>query len=464
MITLENRFFPLRSAVCFLVEGGIILFSVLSSYLILHSAGNIRILTFEEAVIRGLVIAFFCQGCMYLLDLYDLRLTQTWGEIFFSLMFAVGVVSIGIGIITYMVPGFGIEARMYYLTLLLLAIALLIWRISFYYYIDRVAPRQNILVVGVGDVAGLVGKEIGKWKMHGFNLAGFVGPTSGNSVDVEGIGKVLGNYEQIGEIVRNNGISKVVAAIAERRGEYPMKEMLDLRVSGRQVVEWHGFFEKLSGRIPVDYLAPSFFIFNQGFRKSKIVLFTRRVLSTVIAAAVLLLLSPLFLLVAILVKIDSPGPVIYSQTRVGQKGKVFRIYKFRSMKDNAEVNDVPRWAEKDDSRITRVGRILRMYRIDELPQLFNVVRGDLDLVGPRPERPEFVEKLERMIPFYSLRHTLKPGLTGWAQIQFMYSGTLEESREKFQYDLFYIKNMSIKLDLLILFQTIKIVILGRGAR
>jgi sugar transferase (PEP-CTERM system associated) len=463
LITIENRFFPLRTMVCFIVEGGIILFSVLSSYIILHSAGDIWVLTFQDAVVRGLLISFFCQGCMYMLDLYDLSLTQTWGDIFCSLMFAIGVVCFGIGVTTYVIPGFDVEARMYYLTILFIAIALLLWRLLFYYYLDRVAPRQNILVVGVGDVAAMVGKEIRERRMHGFNLAGFAGPASGDSVNVEGIGRVLGNYGQIGEIVRANGISKVVAAIAERRGEYPLKEMLDLRVHGNHVVEWNNFIERLSGRLPIDNLAPSFFIFTHGFRKSKFVLFVRRVLSAVTAAFLLLVLSPFLLLVAVFIKIDSPGPVIYYQDRVGKNGRVFKIYKFRSMRDNAE-NGIPQWAEKNDARITRVGRVLRKSRIDELPQLFNVIRGDLDLVGPRPERPEFVEKLLKMIPYYSLRHTVNPGLTGWAQVQFKYSGSIEESSEKFQYDLFYIKNMSLKLDLLILLQTIKIVLLGRGAR
>ena len=464
MITLENRFFPLRSAVCFLMEGGIILFSVLASFVILHSTGKIWLLTFEEAVVRGFVIAFFCQVCMYLLDLYDLRISQTWGEIFFSLMFAIGFVCIGIGIITYAVPGFGVDARMYYLTLFLATIFLLFWRISFYYYLDRLAPSQNILVVGSGEVAGMVGKEIREWAKLGFNLVGFISPMSGNGAGIEEIGEVLGDYGKIGEIVRNNGISKIVVAIEQRRGEYPVEEMLALRVTGCQVLEWHGFFEKLSGRIPINHLAPSFFIFNPGFRKSKFILFTRRVLSTLIGAAIFLLLFPLLLLVAILIKIDSPGPIIYSQTRIGQKGKVFRIYKFRSMRDNAEVNGIPQWAEKEDPRITRIGRILRISRIDELPQLFNVIRGDLNLVGPRPERPEFVEKLKNLIPYYALRHTVNPGLTGWAQIMFPYGGTIDESKEKLQYDLFYIKNMSIKLDLFIIFSTIKTVLLGRGAR
>ncbi|MGB3096771.1 MAG: hypothetical protein WBB46_08590, partial [Candidatus Deferrimicrobiaceae bacterium] len=192
MITVENRFFPLRSAVCFLVEGGIILFSVIASFAVLNSLGNIHLVTFREVVVRGFVIAFFCQTCMYMLDLYDLRLSQTWVEIFFSLMFAVGFVCIWIGVITYAVPGFGVEARMYYVTLVFVIAFLLFWRVAFYYYLERMAPQQNILIVGTGDVAGMVGKEIRERKMLGFNLAGFVESPSGNGNGVEGIGKVLG--------------------------------------------------------------------------------------------------------------------------------------------------------------------------------------------------------------------------------------------------------------------------------
>jgi lipopolysaccharide/colanic/teichoic acid biosynthesis glycosyltransferase len=178
----------------------------------------------------------------------------------------------------------------------------------------------------------------------------------------------------------------------------------------------------------------------------------------------LIILLPFFLVVAILITFDSPGPALYSQNRVGQFGELVRIYKFRSMRNDAESNGGAIWAAKDDPRVTRVGRFIRKSRIDELPQLFNVLIGELDFVGPRPERPEFVEKLQNLIPYYSLRQTVKPGITGWAQVMFEYSGTFEESKEKLQYDLFYIKNMSLKLDLLILFHTMKIVILGRGAR
>jgi exopolysaccharide biosynthesis polyprenyl glycosylphosphotransferase len=240
--------------------------------------------------------------------------------------------------------------------------------------------------------------------------------------------------------------------------------MLALRVNGCQVVEWPGFFEKLSGRIPIDNLAPSFFIFNEGFRKSRILLSIRWGLSAIVAAVILVFLLPILLVVAILIKLDSPGPVLYSQIRVGQNNNPIRIYKFRSMRNDAEINGNAVWAVENDPRITKVGRFLRKTRIDELPQLFNVLIGELEFVGPRPERPEFVEKLQTLIPYYALRHTVKPGVTGWAQVMFHYGSTIEESKEKLQYDLFYIKNMSLKLDLLILFHTIKIVILGRGAR
>lgn len=465
MIILENRFFSLRSAVCFLVEGGIIIFSVVAAFIMLHGRAGTPVVSMGDVVARGLVITFFCQTCMYLLDLYDLKLSQTWGEMLFALTIAVGFVCVGIGLLSYAIPKFGVAGKMYYLSILIASVLLLIWRVMFELYITRLAPQENILVVGTGEVARLVGQEVKKRQRLGFRLIGFIGaPAPMNNHSVGEIGKVLGDHTQMDGIVEKYGIRKIVVAITERRGEYPVKEMLALRVGGRQVVEWPGFFEKLSGRIPIDSLSPSFFIFNEGFRKSRFLLSIRRVVSAIVAALALIALLPVFLVMAILIKLDSPGPIIYSQTRVGQDGKLIRIYKFRSMRNDAELDGSALWAAKDDPRVTRVGRFIRKSRIDELPQLFNVFKGELDFVGPRPERPEFVEKLQRLIPYYSLRHTVKPGISGWAQVMFNYSGTIEESKEKLQYDLFYIKNMSVKLDLLILFHTLKIVILGRGAR
>jgi len=465
IITLENRFFSLRSAACFLIEGGIIVLSVVASYLLFKGLPGTPFLPMDYLLARAFVIAFICQSCMYLLDLYNFRLSQTWGEMFFALAIAIGFVCVGIGVLSFAIPKFGLGGKMYYLSILIASLCLLLWRILFEIYITKIAPLEKILIVGTGEVARNVGKEVNRRSRLGFRLVGFIAATSAvNSSDMEGIGEVLGDTKEMPRIIQQHGVDKIVVAITERRGEYPVKEMLALRVGGCQILEWPGFFEKLSGRILIDRLAPSFFIFNEGFRKSRILLSIRRVVSAIAAAVLLVLLVPVFLVVAVIIKLDSPGPVIYSQVRVGQNGKRIRIYKFRSMRNDAEKNGDAVWAVENDPRITRVGQFLRKTRIDELPQLFNVLIGDLDFVGPRPERPEFVEKLQSLIAYYALRHTVKPGITGWAQVMFHYGSTIDDSKEKLQYDLFYIKNMSLKMDLLILFLTLKIVILGRGAR
>ena len=456
MITLENRFFPVRSAVCFFVEGGIILVSVVAS------AATEKI-GFHDAILRGVVVAFICQSCMYLLDMYDLKNSQTWGELFFSLIFAVGFVCVGIGLVTYAIPDFGVKGEMYYRTILFVAIFLLIWRVLFDIYLTHFAPKESVLVMGSGEPARLMAEEILKRERMGFHLVGFVEDPEARVPQGGGTTPIVGDYSQVVELISANRVRRLVVAITERRGGYPVDSLLDLRVRGCKVTEWASFYEKLSGRIPIDNLAPSYFIFQEGFSKSRALLYSRRIVSLSFAAGLLLLLCPLVIITAILIKIDSPGPVFYTQKRVGKNGRVFNIFKFRSMRVGAEQNGRPQWAVRDDPRVTRIGKFIRATRLDELPQLINVLRGDLDIVGPRPERPEFVEELNKVLPYYSLRHTVKPGLTGWAQVMFYYSGTIEESRKKLQYDLFYIKNMSIKLDFLILFRTIKIVLLGRGA-
>ncbi len=465
IITLENRFLSLRSAACFIIEGGIIILSVVGSFLLLYGRAGTPVVSMGDVVARALVITFFCQSCMYLLDLYNFRVAQTWGETLFAIAIAIGFVCIGIGLLSYAIPRFGVAGKMYYLSILIASSSLLLWRFGFELYITRFAARENILIVGTGEVARQVAEEVRRRKRLGFHLVGFVDASPiGMNSSVGEVGQVLGDPARMDRIIEQHGVDKVVVAITERRGEYPVKELLTLRVKGCQVVEWPVFFEKLSGRIPIDNLAPSFFIFNDGFRKSRILLSIRRVVSAVAAAVLLVLLLPVLLVVAILIMLDSPGPAIYSQVRVGRNNKPIRIYKFRSMRNDAEKNGDAVWAAENDPRITRVGRFLRKTRIDELPQLYNILIGELEFVGPRPERPEFVEKLQAMIPYYALRHTVTPGLTGWAQVMFHYGGSIEESKGKLQYDLFYIKNMSIKLDLLILFHTIKIVLLGRGAR
>jgi len=464
LITLENRFFPFRILVCFLVEGCLILLSVLASYLLLRHVGDIWIVSFEEAVFRGVIVALFCQVCMYMLDLYDLRHSESLSVKFFSLLFAVGCVCIGIGLFSFLVPEFAVEGRMYYLAVILLVLFLFVWRVAFDYYLKNIASAHNILIVGAGRIARTIADELVAREKLGFKYKGYVGPEATDLPEDERPGERLGDYSQLQEIARRNGVRHLVVAITDRRGAYPVKEMLDMKVKGYVIREWPAFLENLAGRILIDSLAPSYFIFNPGFRKSPVTHVIRRAVSFVAALLGLIVLSPLFLVLCLAIRIDSRGPIFYSQERVGKNGKGFMLIKFRSMVADAEAKSGPQWASENDPRVTRVGAFIRKCRLDEFPQLINILRGDLDLVGPRPERPVFVARLEESIPFYKLRHSVRPGVTGWAQVMFPYCGTIEESKQKLEYDLFYIKNMSVKLDLLIIFRTVKILLLGKGAR
>jgi sugar transferase (PEP-CTERM system associated) len=250
----------------------------------------------------------------------------------------------------------------------------------------------------------------------------------------------------------------------DRRGTLPVEELLALRLAGVKVEEATSWLERITGRIEVEQLYPSWLIFAEGFRFSILNRSLRRLLNVTAALFGLVLSLPLLPFIALAVKLGSAGPVFYRQQRVGQGGKVFYCYKFRTMRKDAEADTGATWASDDDPRITRMGKFLRSSRLDEIPQLWCVLKGNMSFVGPRPERPEFVEWLSREIPFYGVRHAVRPGITGWAQIRYKYGNTVGDAREKLQYDLFYIKNASVGLDLLILFQTIKIVLLGRGAQ
>jgi sugar transferase (PEP-CTERM system associated) len=243
-----------------------------------------------------------------------------------------------------------------------------------------------------------------------------------------------------------------------------VEELLALRLAGVKVEEATSWLEKISGCIDVDHLYPSWLIFTDGFKLNTVRRIVRRVVNFTLALIGAVVTLPLLPLVALAIRLDSPGPVLYRQIRVGRGGKTFYCYKFRTMRRDAEADTGATWATDNDPRITRVGKFLRTSRLDEIPQLWCVLKGDMHFVGPRPERPEFVEWLSKEIPYYGVRHVVRPGITGWAQVQYKYGNTLEDAREKLQYDLFYIKNASIGLDLLIMFQTVKIVTLGRGAR
>jgi exopolysaccharide biosynthesis polyprenyl glycosylphosphotransferase len=249
----------------------------------------------------------------------------------------------------------------------------------------------------------------------------------------------------------------------ERRGRMPIRELLELRVCGVVIEDACSLFERLLGRLPLDGLTPSALIFTDGFKIRTSQKMVHRLVSFLVAFAALLICFPAIPFLALAVRLSSPGPVFFSQTRVGLRGRPFTIYKFRTMRRDAESRGAV-WAGKNDSRITPVGAFMRKARLDEVPQFWNVLRGDMEIVGPRPERPEFVQWLSQEIPYYDLRHMIRPGLTGWAQVRYQYGSSLEETRRKLEYDLYYLKHLSLGLDLLILFETIKTIVLGRGAQ
>jgi sugar transferase (PEP-CTERM system associated) len=448
--------------VCFFIEGAGIVLSVIISSMIISKHG-VPFGLGGDLFYRGLLIAFFAQFCMFILDLYDLKISLSALEILFSVTFTTGFVFLLIGLFSYFFPAMGISGQVYYLTGLFIFLFLFIWRFILEVYIERYSASLNVLVVGFGDNALNIAKIVNQHKRSGLKLTGFV-----FRKDIFTVKKTSGavprwDFDEIKEVVQKNAVREIVVAPDDRRKNIPIKNLLDLKVQGVKVQEWPEFYEKVTGKVPIKNLPPSYFVFNDGFNVSLITRILSRITSTIISILALFLSFPMLLLVTICIKIDSRGPIFYTQERVGENGDIFNVIKFRTMVENAEKTTGAVWARENDPRITRVGRILRRYRIDEMPQFINVFKGEMSVIGPRPERPEFVDILEKELPYYSIRYALKPGVTGWAQVHYSYSGTVEESMEKLEYDLFYIKNRSFKLDIFIILKTIKIVILGRGA-
>ena len=323
--------------------------------------------------------------------------------------------------------------------------------------------QTRILVFGTGAAAQVVGKTLTSADPNA-HIVGFVpGPNEKNpAVDAD---KLLDFDGSLNDTARRLGVDEIVVALTERRaGSMPMRQLLDCKLSGIKVYDINTHFEKTLGQIRIDYVNAGWLIFGDGFNQGALRTFIKRVFDIVCALALIVVTVPLMLITALLIALESRGPVLYRQERTGLNGRPFKVIKFRSMRANAEEDGKPRWASENDSRVTRIGQIIRRVRIDELPQLFNVLKGDMSLVGPRPERPYFVEQLTQEIPFFAVRHSVKPGITGWAQVRFQYGSTIEDSQEKLQYDLYYVKNHTLFLDMVVLFETVGVVLTGKGAR
>jgi sugar transferase (PEP-CTERM system associated) len=405
------------------------------------------------------VVAIAFQLCLHLRDVYDFRAKPSSPDFLIRLVQALFLASALLVIANHFFPLVVVR----FATLVRVSVVLSIWHILLRLYFGMRAQRTNILILGTGHLARDLAAEILKQPHLGLSVSGFLD----DSPELQGRSilnpKVIGFHKDLPRVVVEQKVQKVVVELFDRRGRLPFDELLQLKTHGVEIEEATSLYERLTGKIALENLKPSWMIFNDGFELSLSLLVLKQLTSFFVSAVLLLIFLPLLPLIAILIKLDSPGPIFFRQERVGQDGKIFTLWKFRTMYKDAESETGPVWAATTDPRVTRVGKYLRRTRLDELPQLYNIVKGDMSLVGPRPERPHFVNQLAEVIPFYSLRHCVKPGVTGWAQIKYRYGNTMDDAIEKLQYDLFYIKNMSWLLDLVVIVDTAKTVLVRSGS-
>ena len=458
MIRLFKVYYPLRTLVLLAGEALIVWTSFILGTLLQNREDTWLLLNVEYGYVKILVVTGVVLLLSHWFDLYDSSgQGAKWDQIF-RLLMVLGFLALALSALGFIYPGILPGNGSALVGLIILTFTLLSWRALYSWMVKQPFLRERVYVLGTGERAQRLVRGLRDRPSLGIEVMGWTG-------DVEGeLTRDAVASHLVGMAQAPRSIHRVIVAMPDRRGTLPVEELLDLRLGGVKVEEATSWLEKISGRIEVEQLYPSWLIFAEGFRFSGSFRLVRRSLNFLVALIGTVASLPLLPFIVLAVKLDSSGPVLYRQQRVGRRGTIFYCYKFRTMRVDAEADTGATWASDDDPRITRVGRFLRSSRLDEIPQLWCVLKGDMHFVGPRPERPEFVEWLSREIPYYGVRHVVRPGITGWAQVRYKYGNTLEDAREKLQYDLFYIKNASLALDLLIMFQTIKIVLLGRGAQ
>ena len=457
MIRLFSVYYPARGLVLFVGEALLVLGSFLLATVITSGSNAPIVLAYEGGFEKILAITVLSLLVAHYFDLYDLEKLGSSAEVYFRVLALAGFISLSLGLIALLFPQFMLPRGTFFFGSVILTFSVLLWRATYLWLARQPYLSEKVFLVGFGSRAERLVEGLRTRQDLGMELVGWSGALGARpSMDELG-------YKLI-HTARKQGLDRVIVALDDRCGMLPMSELLELRLNGVAIEEATTLLEKISGKIELEQLRPSWLIFSAGFSLSARAQLLRRILSSLIAFTILVLTLPLIPLIALAIKLTSSGPILYRQSRVGRNGNTFLCCKFRTMRKDAEADCGATWAADDDPRITRVGRVLRKSRLDEIPQLWNVFKGDMGFIGPRPERPEFVEWLNREIPFYSLRHSIPPGLTGWAQVRYKYGNSVEDAREKLQYDLYYIKNCSIGLDFLILFETLKTVTLGRGAK
>ncbi len=458
MIRLLNVYYPTRTVLLLVCEVVLVGACFLLATGALLGDDTYIALFYNHGLLKIALVAVVTTILSYYFDLYEPQIVSSYIEIYFRILLVLGFDCFIFSVAIFFFPDLAIGRFVYAVGFAIVTPGLIFWRKFYEWLCSHKIFRERVYVLGSGDQASLLVESIRSRPDIGMEVVGWRGSESNKEERYRHWVKDLVNFTN-----STSGIHRIIIALEDARNELPIQELIGLRFQGTIVETSGDVFERLSGKLQLDGLRPSQFLFGDGFRIKRSQQFTRRVASTCAAAIGLLVFLPFFPLVVLLVRLSSKGPIFFRQTRVGVGGRHFDVLKFRTMTTDAEASGA-KWATKNDPRVTKFGMFMRKTRLDEVPQLWNVLRGEMTLVGPRPERPEFVPWLTSELPFYYLRHAIRPGLTGWAQIRYGYGATLAETKVKLEYDLYYIKHMCLGLDLLIMFETIKTIVRRRGAQ
>lgn len=466
MVRIFKHYMPFSLILLGLVEAGLFFASIYLGAWIRYTDLWTNVGHYEQILPiypKAFVFAFVMMSIMTAFGMYQRDAQEADWSYYarFMSVFIIGMVAMTM--VFYMFPVLFLGRGIFAMTFASAWLGCGVVRFVFLKFIDHSNLKRRILVLGTGRSAASVSnlEHAGKYR---FKVVGFLqfGDEARGNVPED---LVLEKGKSIEEIARKNEVDEIIIGVRDRRSaNLPMHELLECKLQGINVADLTSFFERETGHVSLQDLNPSWMVFSDGFRRGTIKDIFKRLFDIAISAILLFTTLPIIVFTALLIVIESGFPIFYRQQRVGESGKIFDILKFRSMRKDAEKDGKPQWAAKNDSRTTRIGQIIRRTRIDELPQLINVLKGDMSFVGPRPERPFFVEELGQKINYYEYRHSVKPGITGWAQIRYPYGASFEDSIEKLQYDLYYIKNHSLFLDLIVMFQTAQVILLGRGVR
>jgi len=458
--------FSTRTGLLVLADIAAIVTGILFSlFLRLGSDGTVDQLNERSGWSKISLASVFWLLSLYFHDLYDYRIISRCEEMTFRMIQAVGVAWVSLAVIYYLVPQLEIGPGTALYAIVVTLFLLLTIRLLLYFILDHPLTGEKILIVGDGDEEIDTIRAATMQRAAGYRVVGFLGNGDCLCKSKCQIVPRLGSVNELENVVRSEHIDRIVVGLRQRREVVPVEALLRLRLNGNVFIdECSSFYERVAKKVNLDMLRPSWLIFSEYSRNTHLKLAFRDFVHRLLALVGLIVSMPIALLTAFLIKIESPGPIFYKQERVGKNDRTFVVIKFRSMRADAEANGMPVWSSVDDERVTLVGKVIRKIRIDEIPQFWNILKGEMKFVGPRPERPHFVKELGEKIPFYEHRHLVAPGLTGWAQVKYPYGSSLEDARQKLEYDLYYIKNQTLTLDLLIVLETFKIIILGRGGR